>query len=499
MLSTIEIIVLYTNQEYDMIIDKLQLELDNYTIHQRILQYGIDNDNIELISSMFLTENLHKIIPTLYPILEIALETDFTFHTKMKMVLMSSVNTMYLPEEQYIQFIHFICRHFRCDPLINMIIRIAIGLNYVNVIGILFTHSFNIEKIFDNIMNTQIATSRKIKLDTFIFLENHGIDILIRIKQISLIMLYTNDIPGLIYCINNGVDVNYMLHNMYFNITIETLKYLLENGADLQKLDLPMIKQLICGENDNLNIIAYLIDNGVDMHNYINELLLVCINRNCINIMKYLLPLGSDIHFENDLLLFYSANLGKIKFVELLVEFGFHNDDILLFVEMDLFKYFKMYPEIQVSYNDKNRLEIAKILIKNGINLTNPRYVCCLYLVCAEWWNYNEELFIYFLDYNFDLNIPIKLNTAICEVYILEVAVLHSANLTKLCLQYGADPYINNHSPLHKAIEYNKLDIVRILLDLGSVVNLDSNYEITPDMVNLFAEYQIEYKIKKID
>jgi hypothetical protein len=427
--------------------------------------------------------------------LQTALENKSIPMDTAKVLLNIVTNDIFLPEPEYIQFINFIHVHLFTPHAINATIHISLKFNYVIAIDILFAYNYDIKKEFDDIMHNYISSQRKIKLSTFIFLEKHGIDILYWIKTISRIMLYANDLLGLRFCMDNGVDINYIFNNMYFNTDIDTLKYLLDHGANLNKLSSHIVKKFIHGGGtDDPEVIAYLLDNGINID--INQLLIVCINENCLNIMKYLLPLGSDIHFLNDFLLFYVAQQGKIKFVELLLEYSFFNNDILLFVEMNPFEYYKRYPDLQFTGKCQNCLEIVNILIKSGINLTDPAYVCCAYLFCTELWHGNEELFTYFLNYNFDLNMPVKLKHASCDLYILELAVMHGVPLTKLCLQYGANPYINNHGPLNKAIKYNKLDTARILLDLGSKLDSDLDFAITSNMVNLLEEYQIEYKIK---
>lgn len=502
MLSTDEIIELYDAGSYNIIIDKLQvLQYSNYTTPQCILQHAIDINNIDLISHICNMDTINNIIiksmlhkPALYPVFQTALENKSIPLDIMELLLNSIVNDIYLPEPEYIKFISFISVHLFTQHAINVTIHTALRLNYLNALDVLFAYNYDVKKQFDGIMNDYIGTQRKIKLNTFIFLENHGIDILFWVKEISCIMLYTNDLLGLTFCMDYGVDVDFILNNMYFNTTLDTLKYLLDHGANLNKLYPYVIKRFIREDNDDPQIIAYLIENGANVD--INRLLICAINENCLNIMKYLLLIGSDIHFENDLLLFYSAMHGKIKFVELLLEYGFFNNDILLFVELDPFKYYKMYSDLQFTGQYQNLLEVTKILIKSGIHLTNPEYVCGTYLGHAELWNADKELFTYFLNYNFDLNLPIKLKDSLCDTYILELAVMHGIQLTKLCLQYGANPYINNHSPLNKAIAYNKLDTVKLLLELGSTVNPELDYKITPAMVNLLATYQIDYKIK---
>ena len=51
--------------------------------------------------------------------------------------------------------------------------------------------------------------------------------------------------------------------------------------------------------------------------------------------------------------------------------------------------------------------------------------------------------------------------------------VANSIELLKLCIQCGADPYINNMSLLKIAISHGQIDLTKYLLELGLVIGSD--------------------------
>lgn len=117
---------------------------------------------------------------------------------------------------------------------------------------------------------------------------------------------------------------------------------------------------------------------------------------------------------------------------------------------------------------------IFMLLIRHGAILTDPLSTFCLYINnlghCRR--PFNEELFTYILDHITNLNtnfcINFSTNFYSSQYTILETIVgIDSPKLLILCLQYGADPCINNHAPLTQAIRYNRLELIKILLDAG--------------------------------
>jgi hypothetical protein len=150
-------------------------------------------------------------------------------------------------------------------------------------------------------------------------------------------------------------------------------------------------------------------------------------------------------------------------------------------------------------------MDITKLLIKNGAVPNDPMYTFCLYIIRIRSRTFDVELFTYFLNTGinpngkFDLKIKDKYVYEDNIEYILDAIVyVHKINLFKLCLEYGADPYINNHSPLKLAIKMNRLEMIKILLELGSTVDPNIDYHVDVATIDLLDQYQINHKLKKL-
>lgn len=148
------------------------------------------------------------------------------------------------------------------------------------------------------------------------------------LNPIALILSHSKDLSGLEYCVSMGADPNYILnHNYYPKKSL--IRCLYDWGTDLNCLELNTIKELL-GQGD---IVIFLIEHGLDISNYLYELILDTIKYGIVAEMKYFLNMGADIHFEDDLLLFYASRNEYIECVEILLEWGAdvhaQNDSIL--------------------------------------------------------------------------------------------------------------------------------------------------------------------------
>jgi len=447
---------------------------DNNPTH--ILEYAIANSHIDLFIEFFTVDNLSSNIlcriekkPSLYPIFESVLKTNSLLVAKISDMLSCSALVLIIPEKNNIPLLNIILEYLSTDAVIQQIIYYSIITNNTNFIDIIFTYGYDIRPVFDTIK----IPHAKIKFDTIIYLEKYNINIFPHIDDLGAMFFNLKDLPGLKFCLDNGANPNHILYWLE-NSNIDTIKCLLEYDIDINCLTINQIKNIIINEDANLNIIIYLVENGLIMNDYFDNLMIHTINTNCPQTAKYLISLGADIHFDDNLLLFCACKIGNIKFVELLLEYGaIANDSILLFVETDLTKYDNDELYIQNGYH--NWFKIAKILIKHGAIITDPKYLFCIYLCRLLQTPMDEELFTILLDLGIDLNTRVDFRiTGKTNKYILEsVVCCHYPELTKLCLKYGADPYINNHGPLREAIRWNNKESIKILLDLGSTLDSD--------------------------
>lgn len=511
MSSTAEIIDLFHNGEYNTIMDNLKIIIcGNLDPRYKILIYAIKVNNIDLIIELFAVENLssRSIIdimskPELYPTLEFLLESNrnnlcATIHKILKSDAINNIR-----RNMNLALLNMIYTYLHSDYIMERICDTALNTNQLEILDELFKLNYDIKLAIDAIMVFRknnpsiIVCEPKISFDTYIYLEKYGVDCASYINIIGIIFYHANDINGLAYCLENDLGANYVLGQTRSSISIDSITCLLKYGADLNTLNLENICSIISTCDVNFTVIKYLVDNGLVLNKYFDELLIYTVTHKCPSIMKYLIDLGADINIEDGLILYYACRRGSIECVDFLLELGVNvcTGSALLFVG-----YYTGHSR-DMGYN--NWFPIAKKLLKCGATINDSMYIFCLYISRIATCVYDAELFTYFLDNlvinlndKFDSNIKIKSGCFPDIKYILDaVAYFGPPELLKLCLAYGADPYINNHSPLEIAIYARDIEIVKILLESGSIV--DSYLaEDTSDEMSKFLDM---YGIKKID
>jgi ankyrin repeat protein len=352
------------------------------------------------------------------------------------------------------------------------------------------TTMFNGYGTCNNVYDSQIT------FDTFLYLDNIGVDTLFYIDKVCLNFCYANDVAGLEFCLANGINADDIFCEIRNPVSIDIMKCLLDHELHIDKLNFDMIKKFMTGGNNSAAVI-YLIENGLDTSDYLYPFLKFCIGRS-IDIIGYFINSGIDINMMNKLLL-RSCRLDNIDCVKFLLDSGadvhYDNNSILNFT----YKY-------GMNYVQRNCFSISKLLIAYGAISNNPTYTFCLSIIKLSICNFDAELFTYLLDMHIDLNskfdIDVKktfMNNDAVEYILDAVVYFDKIDLFKLCLQHGADPYINNHSPLKISIKKNRLEIIKLLLDLGSVMDPELDYTVNQLTIDLLDQYQIHHKLKKID
>lgn len=425
--------------------------------------------------------------PTTYP----AFESVFAINPELYIEYIQKYILKIVPENN-IQFLDIILKYFSTNnTIIENIIKISIMTDNINIINHVSEYNLtltlaNIIPSYYELLNHGVYhLHNDIKIDTILALEKFGINILDHINLIAILFYHNFNLPGIIFCLENGADPNYILSKMnYFDKDI--IKYLLIHNADLNKLTIDQIKCAV--SENNLDSFKYLIENGLGLLYCLNDLLLyVCIH-GYLNSLQYLIDIGADIHFDDNILLFSACYVGNIEIVKLLLQLGLDDDNILLFMEKDYSKY--DYIELKISGGFANWFQIAKILIKNGCKINNPSHTFWIY---ADWTRNNFtdiELFTIFLEYGIDFNYKYL------TLYVFERVVGRgSIKLLNLCLKYGADPYINNSGPLTLALHQSRLNIVKILLDVGCIVDPNLERNVDPNIIDLLNERQIDHKL----
>lgn len=493
MLNTAEIIELYDKKEYNAIANKLDLSHSNAN-PRAILLRTISIENIELIIHIFSIDsaseksiNLIFNKPHLYPTLELILANNIILCEKIIEYFPYIWQDIKITEFDNIRLLNIIMTYLNSTAIIDMMTHMAIELNYLNMLDIIFEHGYSISSGFNRMMSDFSPYCQyQVKCNTFIHLQQYNVNIFEKINIIGAIFFIANNVTDLIFCLENGADINFMLKCLNTDVKVDTLNCLLDYGADFNNIRSSKIQLFI--RDYNLDIIRYLVDNGLNLDNYFNKLLLYAVTTNSSNILEYFITLGADIHFDNDLLLLYACKCNRINIVELLLQYEFDDNSFLLFIETDLSSYRLIYG-INVRYDFSNYFLIANKLIQKGFTIDNPTHAFCAYVKYTSYCIIEENVFIYFLEQGIDFNFQDAYGR-----YVLESVVsnTYDSELIKLCLQYGADPYINNHGPLQIAVECNKLKSARLLLELNSTLTSEPECSITLEMINLLKEFNME-------
>jgi ankyrin repeat protein len=509
MLNTVEIIDLFHKGTYDAIMDNLKIIIcGTLAPRYKILIYAIKVNNIELITELFVAENLSSraIIdimakPELYPTLEFLLESNRNNLCVLVRKILKSDALYSIKRNMNVELLNIINTYLRSDYIMERICDGALNTHQLEILDELFKLGHDIKSAINAIMvfrknNPNITVCEpKIIFDTYIYLEKYGVDCVSYINIIGIIFYHTGDIKGLEYCLENGLDANYVLGQTRSSVSVDTINCLLKYGADLNILNLENIEHIISTCDVNLSVTKYLVDNGLELNNYFNQLLLYTVTHKCYLTMAYLIDLGADVNMEDGLILYYACRLGSVECVNYIVDLGANMcTGILLFVGYTPFAYTLGYGKW---------FEIAKKLLAHGAQIKNPMYIFCLYISRLAGCAYDAELFTYFLDNlcidlngKFDVNIKMKSGCSPDIKYILDAVVWFGPPaFLKLCLAYGADPYINNHSPLMIAIYERNFVAVKILLELGSTVDSYFVSDTSKEIIELLDGYGI----KKID
>ncbi len=387
-------------------------------------------------------------------------------------------------------------------------------------------------------------------------LMDYNIDIHKHINKLSMVAVHWNIIDLLIFCMENGADPNYQ-NGLLLSLCLEKrnldiAKYLLENGTRIN-LNLAEIKNSmkICNIDDAIAeyyiLFRYLVDNGFDISDKLSELLLYGCMYDHVELTKYFIETGTDIHFENDLSLFIAAYTGHVQILNLLLESGAdihaNNSSILNFIAGDTdptceLIHSKMYEYVgnyRYNFDSSTRCiwtninNSFKILMKYGAIISNSYililigrcifvdnapttcpYIYDLWPIFQNTIDQTDDILIQnIIETGMDLNIEYTYHIYHDEEKteytrtILETYIMFCTNNTiiKLLLTNSADYSSNNYRALQLAIGKGNAEIVRILLELGSVLDNEFELEAEQEMISLIESFGIvnhSLKIKKL-
>lgn len=266
---------------------------------------------------------------------------------------------------------------------------------------------------------------------------------------------------------------------------IEVLKICLESGIDINRKKSHVLMSAIA--YDNLRIINFLIENGIDIRAdndfalfWVYEQIIKSRNTKgsiarTLDIMELLLSLGVDPNARNNKLIIIMCNSKTIHIdiIKLLVKYG-----------MDAFAHSNKL--FEKACKDKN-LESVKYLISIGADCTGLNNMAISYAFDK---NENYELKKILLDSGANPNTTNKLEICFPDgkyrnnsYNLLEISVLYGYDVEscKMLLEYGADINL-----CHNLINKFKIDM-RCTFNIG-----DHAEKKAKECINLFLEYGLD-------
>lgn len=265
------------------------------------------------------------------------------------------------------------------------------------------------------------------------------------------------------YTFSNKNALSTPLYLAVSNSDIDIVKFLLDNGADIDKCKSPPLHKAI--NLGNIEIVKVLIDYGADIEQvYLgNSPLYLALCKRNTTIIKYLLEKGAD---PNTLFINYC-------------------DSIYHKIPIDIFKILIRY---KVSLNIQNshfktpiyyaikctNYILIKLLLENNASLTTPEGCNNHYLITAIKHNCDISILLLLIKYGVPVN----------EQDDLERTSLHYCvnsgkhDILKLLLDYGANPNITDSylgTPLHYAVSKNDIIATTLLIEKGANVNIHND------------------------
>ena len=339
------------------------------------------------------------------------------------------------------------------------------------------------------------------------------------------------------YGINNETLLVYISINGKF----ETLKFLVEHGADMNQSDTigntPLIYAAISGRQ---NMVRYLISQGADVHarnNFFQNAYLACLNGKVKkNILSVLFENGVDVNsFDDDkttgLMWVCNSSSCRLDIVQFLLQKGADvnmiNSDYnsaLLYCTMNVTCDFTVVDLLlkhgaNVHYvNNRGESALfwacynkniskAFLLLQNGadVNSANIHYGSMLYVVLVDSEESNLDFIEFLLANGADPNLKIPSRNRT----VLHVAAQQGkTDAIELLLEHGADIHavdIEGNTPLHYAVSRLHLIVeVKLLLKRGADMNMKNRAGKTPRDVaeecgNDGALAYMKKRAKKVD
>lgn len=262
------------------------------------------------------------------------------------------------------------------------------GLNYAANNGHLDLVKYLIDKGITMNNDALVNASASGNLEIFKYLVKHGGDIHGKNDQCLIVAATTIRLDILKYLIGKGVDDNSKSRAMIGatkNGRIESVKYLVENGADIHFHDDEAL--FLSVYYNNLDITEYLVENGANIKGKINLLIPIAAKNGYIDMIGYLMDIEPVKQNIKDQALVIASLNSNVDIVKCLVENGAnvntHDGEALLnAIKLRKFTMVKYLVEngidvntqdgkaLQISIEDNDQ-SVVKYLVENGADLKN--------------------------------------------------------------------------------------------------------------------------------
>ena len=541
-ITTDEIINLYDQQEYDIILSHISKNtscLNLTDVQNYVMLYAITTSNIKLINALC---NMHIDDFSDYVFLYLALDPHKEEILRMiseNIYIVIKIRTIIkqiLPH-YLIGFAEKILDHDTFlkilmtsileidDTFTQIIITCAIYRNKSDTIEYLFELGYDIQTTFDNLLDDKNDLSSNKNyyfneyhpdLRTIFSLIRCGVDIIRHINELFIMAVMDKNLEFVKFCVEHGADINYdngepIWISCTRSLNVDIAKFLLQNGSTIDHINSDTIETgMIClslGNHININtnifefieLINLLIENGFCINDKIDRLLIHSAGCGLPDLVTYFINLGADVNASDNSALFLAASRGNIKTVGLLLEFGadIHalHDGILLFCLDRTNLHTVMHDKLINSSESNSSFEMFCLLIDNDAVLFDPSILISKLsnrstdddvvpnssAIISKLSSriIDDRIIEYFIE-NTDINIS--------ELF-LACVYSNKSNIMTLILQQKEEQ-INKNAMLQMAIMWGNLAGVKILLDYGAQLDMPK-YSTSAKIIELIESYGI--------
>lgn len=449
----------------NMLPDKSEYELTYDSDSKHILAHAIYTTNIELFQYTLTVDNLcsHILInilrnPQLYPILGHLLEQNNNLYDMFKIMLnLECCRTISydITSQNNITLLKFILQYFPNEEIMCFICESAICVNNLEILNILFECEYNIQDGLDIIMKNLTCLERCF-----------SITLILQLSYRSYIdCRYTININfgTFEWLIDHKINILNFVDHIYiifcFSNDLIGIKYCIENGSNADFWLTTITKET------NFSVIKYLIENVININSL--DFIDVCdIMKESLEIIIYLIEFGLDISNYVDKLCAGHNDLSIIKFgITYGADVNYLLCEIPSRVDLSIIKYLIengadlhtiKYKTVIKIIKDIQNAETIIYLIESGLDISTYMFELFLYAIVQN----NIELALYFIKLNSDL-VSIEDN-----ISLFLASYIGSIDIVQILLDNGADVHARNDSILVSFDRDFRNSIAKILPDM---------------------------------